>query len=54
MDVETGIPQGSLLSLILYLFYDADLLEACQSQRHSTTAAGWIDDVNIVAWWRVH
>ena len=50
MDVETGIPQGSLLSPILYLFFNADLIEACHSEEHSTAAAGWIDDANIIMW----
>jgi hypothetical protein len=30
--VDIGIPQGSLLSLILYLFYNADLLETAGGQ----------------------
>ena len=50
MDVETGIPQGSPLSPILYLFFNADLIEACHSEEHSTAAAGWIDDANIITW----
>ena len=45
--IETGIPQGSPLSPILYLFYNADLIEACQTER--TEAVGYIDDVSILA-----
>jgi hypothetical protein len=30
--IDVGIPQGSLLSLILYLFYNADLLETAGGQ----------------------
>ena len=50
LDVETGIPQGSPLSPILYLFFNADLIEDCCSREHKTAAVGWIDDANIVAW----
>jgi len=43
----TGIPQGSPLSPILYLFYNADLIETCNRQPN-TTATGYIDDVAIL------
>ena len=45
--IQTGIPQGSPLSPILYLFYNADLIEACKTER--TEAVGYIDDVSILA-----
>jgi hypothetical protein len=55
----TGIPQGSPLSLILYLFYNAGLIEACMEEetRESTeveilkqvVAYGWVDDVSCLA-----
>jgi exonuclease III len=41
-DVLTGIPQGSPLSPILYLFYNADLLEI--ASRSSQVVTGYIDD----------
>lgn len=41
--IDTGIPQGSPLSLILYLFYNTDLLEAATT--HWIQTCGWIDDV---------
>ena len=45
--IQTGIPQGSPLSLILYLFYNADLIEACKTE--NTEAVGYIDDASILA-----
>jgi len=38
--VDIGIPQGSPLSLILYLFYNADLLETASDKDIQTT--GWL------------
>jgi ribonuclease HI len=49
MEVNTGIPQGSPISPILYLFYNADLLEACEDSNLQTSAIGFIDDVSIIA-----
>jgi ribonuclease HI len=45
--IKTGIPQGSPVSPILYLFYNADLIEACKTQ--DTEAVGYIDDVSTLA-----
>ena len=47
MPIETGIPQGSRLLPILYLFYNADLIEACKTEE--TEAVGYIDDVSTLA-----
>jgi hypothetical protein len=45
--IETGMPQGSPLSLILYLFYNADLIETCKTEH--TEAVGYVDDASILA-----
>jgi len=48
--VSVGIPQGSPISPILYLFYNADLLESCESLRLRTSTTGFVDDVNILTY----
>ncbi|KAJ5159354.1 zinc knuckle domain protein [Penicillium coprophilum] len=40
----TGIPQGSPLSPILYLIYNADLVEGCEGVKTSA----WVDDVAFI------
>lgn len=45
---NTGIPQGSSLSPILFLFFVSTLLPMLQS--HSTAAVGFVDDTNILTW----
>jgi ribonuclease HI len=46
-NIETGVPQGSPLSPILYILYNADLIECCNSDE--TEATGYIDDGAIFA-----
>ena len=48
--VNAGVPQGSLLFSILFLFYNADLLDLCCNPAARTTAIGFIDDVNILVY----
>lgn len=45
--IASGIPQGSPLSRILYLFYNADLLENI-NQHDSSSSLGYIDDIGIL------
>ena len=48
--VHAGIPQGSPLSPILYLFYNANLLEKLENKGLYTSAIGFINDINIVTY----
>ena len=52
-DIQTGIPQGSPLSPILYLFYNADLLDiagdgAASAPEHTALITGYVDDTSIL------
>lgn len=40
-----GIPQGSPISPILYLIYNADLIESCGN---GVTSNGWVDDACLM------
>lgn len=45
---ETGIPQGSPLSPILFLFFISELLEIYQRVDSDTLAFGFVDDTNLI------
>lgn len=49
-EVRTGIPEGSPISPILYLFYNADLLDICEKPGTRASGLGFVDDVNILAY----
>lgn len=49
-DIEIGIPQGSPISPILYLFYNADLLEDLYDIKLFTYPIGFVDDINILTY----
>ncbi|OHE90327.1 zinc knuckle [Colletotrichum orchidophilum] len=46
--INTGIPQRAPLLPMLYLLYNADLLDSC-NEAGDSTATGFIDDIAIVA-----
>ena len=46
--VFMGVPQGSPISPVLYLIYNADLLEICENIQLRTSGMGFIDDINIL------
>lgn len=47
--IATGIPQGSPLSPILYLFYNSDLIEDYIKRKDlDTVTTGFIDDVGLL------
>ena len=48
--IRNGIPQGSLVSPILFLFYNSELITKCTDSGHKASAIGFVDDVNILAW----
>ena len=48
--VPAGVPQGSPMSPILYLFYTAELLEACNNPRERLSASAFVDDTILLAY----
>jgi hypothetical protein len=46
---HTGIPQGSPLSPILFLVYNADLVEICNPLTLPASGTGFVDNVNALA-----
>ena len=50
IEIKTGIPQGSPLSPILFLFYISELLESLQDPRTATIGLGFVDDTNLITW----
>jgi hypothetical protein len=46
---HSGIPQGSPMSPILLLFYNANLVEICNPLNLPTSGTGFVDDVNAQA-----
>jgi retron-type reverse transcriptase len=47
---DTGIPQGSPISPILFLFFIADLLDITHNKELRALAVGFVDDVNILTY----
>ena len=50
MKISTEIPQKSPISPILFLFFNADLLNICSQSEYNTVAIGFVDDVNILTY----
>ena len=50
LQIASGIPQGSPISAILYLFYNAELINLCNPQNMRVNGMGFVDDVNLLAW----
>ncbi len=48
--VNINISQDSLLSLILYLFYNANLLKACDNIKLRTNFTNFVNDINILTY----
>ena len=48
--IATGIPQGSPLSPILFLFYNSEILEQCTNRTDiGAIATGFVDDIGLLA-----
>ena len=50
VETRSGIPQGSPLSPILFLFYISGLLEIFQDPAADVLGFGFVDDTNLVTW----
>jgi len=48
--VNVNISQNSLLSSILYLFYNVNLLKACNDIKLKTNFINFVNDVNILTY----
>ena len=48
--VRNGIPQGSLVSPILFLFYNEELIRKCNTIGEQACGIGFVDDVNLLVW----
>jgi hypothetical protein len=50
IQTQTGIPQGSPLSPILFLFFISELLKDFQHADGGVIAFSFVDDMNLIAW----
>lgn len=49
-EIATGIPQGSPISPILYLFFNAPLIEQCVKSNLPVQTGGFVDDIHLLAY----
>jgi hypothetical protein len=47
--VPNGIPQGSPVSPILFLFYNRELIQLCNQTQRNASGTGFVDDANLLA-----
>ena len=47
LSIDLGLPQGSLLSSIFYLFYNGDLFDDCAKKK--VDSQRYIDDITLIA-----
>jgi Reverse transcriptase (RNA-dependent DNA polymerase) len=50
LNVNTGIPQGSPISPILFLFFISDLLSTVDNEALRVSGNGFVDDINILTY----
>ena len=50
IQTQTGIPQRSPLSLILFLFFVSELLEDYQRPEDETLARSFVENTNLITW----
>jgi hypothetical protein len=50
MKVKTGIPQGSPILLILFLFFVQDLLNMTNNEALRTSSFAFVDDIHILTY----
>jgi exonuclease III len=49
-EIATGIPQGSPVCPILFLFFVADLLDATNNEALRLSSSGFVDDINVLTY----
>jgi hypothetical protein len=49
-EIDVEVPQGSLLSPILFLFYNAALIEIGNQPQRSLSLIGFADDINLLTY----